>query len=50
MRPQRNPLNLMTGYLGDPKRNEAVMAGGYYHTGDVAGRDDDGYITYIGRL
>ncbi|OBG82206.1 AMP-dependent synthetase [Mycobacterium sp. E802] len=44
-----NPHNLMTGYLGDPERNAAVMAGGYYHTGDVASRDDDGYITYIGR-
>lgn len=44
-----HPRNLMTGYLGDPQRNEAVMAGGYYHTGDVAGRDEDGYITYIGR-
>ncbi|MUL48877.1 AMP-binding protein [Mycobacterium sp. CBMA293] len=43
------PVNLMTGYLGDPQRNTAVMAGGYYHTGDVASRDDDGYITYIGR-
>jgi acetyl-CoA synthetase len=43
------PLNLMTGYLGDPDRNEAVMDGGYYHTGDVARRDEDGYITYIGR-
>jgi len=43
------PLNLMTGYLGDPERNDAVMAGGYYHTGDVASRDDDGYITYVGR-
>ena len=43
------PLNLMTGYLGDPERNDAVMAGGYYHTGDVASRDEDGYITYIGR-
>jgi acetyl-CoA synthetase len=43
------PVNLMTGYLGDPERNAAVMAGGYYHTGDVARRDDDGYITYIGR-
>jgi acetyl-CoA synthetase len=46
---RRNPVNLMTGYLGDEKRNAAVMAGGYYHTGDVAMRDDDGYITYIGR-
>ena len=43
------PLNLMTGYVGDPERNAAVMAGGYYHTGDVASRDEDGYITYIGR-
>jgi len=46
---QRNPVNLMTGYLGDPQRNATVMAGGYYHTGDVASRDKDGYITYIGR-
>ncbi|CDQ45360.1 AMP-binding protein [Mycolicibacterium neoaurum] len=43
------PLNLMTGYLDDPKRNAAVMADSYYHTGDVASRDADGYITYIGR-
>ncbi|MFJ4651947.1 AMP-binding protein [Nocardia sp. NPDC088792] len=43
------PVNLMTGYLGDPERNAAVMDGGYYHTGDVASRDADGYITYIGR-
>ncbi|WP_059022427.1 AMP-binding protein [Mycobacterium sp. M26] len=43
------PVNLMTGYLGDPERNDAVMAGGRYHTGDVASRDADGYITYIGR-
>ena len=46
---QRNPVNLMTGYLGDPQRNATVLAGGYYHTGDVASRDDEGYITYIGR-
>ncbi len=45
----RAPLNLMTGYLDDPRRNDTVMAGGYYHTGDVASRDEAGYITYIGR-
>ena len=43
------PVNLMTGYLGDDDRNDAVTEAGYYHTGDVASRDADGYITYIGR-
>lgn len=44
-----HPVNLMTGYLDDPARNAAVFEGGHYHTGDVARRDPDGYITYIGR-
>ncbi|GAA4303375.1 AMP-binding protein [Klenkia terrae] len=43
------PLPLMTGYAGDPVRNADAMAGGYYHTGDVATRDAEGYITYVGR-
>ncbi|HEY0641548.1 MAG TPA: AMP-binding protein [Pseudonocardiaceae bacterium] len=43
------PLPLMTGYLGDPERDAEAMAGGYYHTGDVATVDADGYITYVGR-
>ncbi|WP_040831249.1 AMP-binding protein [Nocardia jiangxiensis] len=46
---QAAPLSLMTGYQGDPDRNAAAMADGVYHTGDVAARDDAGYITYIGR-
>jgi acetyl-CoA synthetase len=45
----RHPLSLMTGYQGDPERNALAMAGGYYHTGDVATVDADGYITYVGR-
>jgi acetyl-CoA synthetase len=43
------PLGLMVGYHGDPERNGAAMAGGYYHTGDIGSRDADGYITYVGR-
>src|SRR5499427_8803170 len=45
----RRPLGLMTGYRGDPERDAAAMRGGYYHTGDVASRDGDGYLTYVGR-
>ena len=44
-----NPLGLMTGYQDDPARHAESMAGGYYHTGDVAFRDADGYYTYVGR-
>ena len=43
------PLGLMTGYRGDPERAAEAMAAGYYHTGDVATRDDEGYLTYVGR-
>jgi acetyl-CoA synthetase len=45
----QRPLGLMTGYLDDPALNAEAMRGGYYHTGDVATSDDDGYITYVGR-
>ena len=43
------PLGLMTGYQDDPQRAAEAMRDGYYHTGDVASRDADGYITYVGR-
>jgi acetyl-CoA synthetase len=43
------PLGLMTGYQGDHKQAEHAMRDGLYHTGDVAARDADGYITYVGR-
>jgi len=45
----KRPMSLMTGYQGDRERNVEAMAGGYYHTGDMASRDADGYIFYIGR-
>ena len=43
------PLGLMVGYLDEESRSTGAMAGGYYRTGDVAMRDADGYITYVGR-
>jgi acetyl-CoA synthetase len=45
----RRPLGLMVGYRDDPARTAEVMRDGAYHTGDVAARDADGYITYVGR-
>lgn len=43
------PLSLMRGYLGDPEKNAKAMEGGYYHSGDVASIDADGYVTFVGR-
>src|SRR6185437_8958662 len=43
------PIGLMAGYRDDAERNEAAMAHGLYHTGDVASLDDEGYLTYVGR-
>ncbi|WBB62190.1 AMP-binding protein [Streptomyces sp. WMMC500] len=43
------PVGLMTGYEGDPDRTAEAMADGYYRTGDIGARDDEGYLTYIGR-
>ncbi|MDQ1128098.1 AMP-binding protein [Microbacterium sp. SORGH_AS_0888] len=45
----QEPLALMTQYRDDPERDAQARVGGYYHTGDVAERDADGYITFIGR-
>jgi acetyl-CoA synthetase len=43
------PVGLMTGYRGAPEQTAAVMADGYYRTGDIGSRDAEGYITYVGR-
>src|SRR5437763_5513275 len=46
----QRPLGLMREYLDDPARNASAMGDGYYHTGDVASRDAQGYLTYVGRM
>ena len=43
------PLGLMDGYLDAESRASEAFRDGWYHTGDVARRDEDGYITYVGR-
>jgi len=46
----QHPLALMQGYLDDAERSAGAMGDGYYHTGDVASRDSEGYLTYVGRM
>ena len=43
------PVGVMVGYAGDPELTTEATSGGVYHTGDVASRDEDGYLTYVGR-
>src|SRR5690606_17038653 len=43
------PVGVMAGYRDADDMTARVMRGGRYHTGDVASRDADGHITYIGR-
>jgi acetyl-CoA synthetase len=43
------PLGLTDGYADDQAKTSEAMRGGYYHTGDIASRDADGYLTFVGR-
>ena len=44
------PCGLFLGYFMDPERTQAVWHDGYYHTGDTAYMDKDGYLWYVGRV
>ncbi len=41
---------LTQGYLKDPQASDALWAGGWLHTGDMAVIDDDGYLKITDRL
>ena len=41
--------HVMTGYYAEPDATNEVMSGGWFHTGDMAVWDDDGYIHIVDR-
>lgn len=47
LRLERRPAGLMAGYMDESTLRRAE--GAYYRTGDIASRDEDGWITYVGR-
>ena len=46
---EKVPCGLFLGYYGDEEKTNEVWHDGYYHTGDVAWRDEDGFFWYVGR-
>ena len=45
-----SPCGLTVGYYEDEEKTAESRAGGFYHTGDTAWRDEDGYFWYVGRV
>jgi acetyl-CoA synthetase len=41
--------SMFRGYWNEPERYAKCFAGGWYLTGDLASRDDDGYFWFVGR-
>ncbi len=44
------PCGLFLGYYKDEEKTKEVYHDGYYHTGDTAWRDEDGFLWYVGRV
>ena len=42
-------LGLFDGYMDEPEKTALVKTDGYYHTGDKAWVDEDGYFWFLGR-
>ena len=46
----RVPCGLFKGYYNNEEKTREVWHDGYYHTGDTAWRDEDGFYWYVGRV
>ena len=44
------PCGLAVGYYGDEEKTAETWCDGYYHTGDTAWCDEDGFYWYVGRI
>ena len=44
------PCGLFKGYYRNEEKTNEVMHDGYYHTGDTAWRDEDGFYWFVGRV
>lgn len=45
----KKPIGLFKGYYRDQNLTLKIWHHGYYHTGDMAWRDQDGYYWFVGR-
>ena len=46
----KKQVGLFLGYYRDEEKTREVWHDGYYHTGDTAWRDEDGFYWYVGRV
>ena len=44
------PCGLFLGYYNQQEKTDEVWHDGYYHTGDLAWKDEDGHFWYVGRV
>ena len=47
---EKVPCGLFEGYYRNEEKTLEVWHDGYYHTGDTAWRDEDGFYWYVGRV
>jgi len=46
---EKTPCGLYNGYFRNEEKTKEAWYDGFYHTGDTAWKDEDGYLWYVGR-